>query len=203
MDRAKADDKTDGRLRVLLIDRSAERAAVLDQALQLAGYVVAAILTGSSNLYNEVKRIEPDAIIIDLDSPDRDTLEQMREIAQDRPKPVVMFAQDDDGDTIRQAVRAGVSAYVVDGLAASRIKPLLEVAIAHFSEYQALREELEHARSTLVERKIIEKAKGVLMHRKGMREDEAYKTMRKMAMDQGKRLLEVAQSILAVADLLI
>ncbi len=194
----------DGRkLRVLLIDRSSGRAAILEQALKDAGYVVAAKLTGVTNLYNEVERVEPDVIIIDLDSPDRDTLEQMREISRDRPKPVVMFAEDDDSDTIRQAVKAGVSAYVVDGLSAKRVKPLMEVAIARFREYQALREELLHAKVSLAERKVVEKAKGLLMQRRGMSEDEAYKALRKMAMDGNKRIAEVAENILAVADLLI
>lgn len=200
---ARVNDKAGFGLRVLLIDRSPGRAAILEQALKDAGYVVVAKLTGATDLYNEVERIEPDVIIIDLESPDRDTLEQMREISRDRPKPVVMFAEDDDGDTIRQAVKAGVSAYVVDGLSAKRIKPLMEVAIARFREYQALREELLHARVSLAERKVIEKAKGLLMQRRGMNEDEAYKALRRMAMDSNKRIAEVAENILAVADLLI
>ena len=196
--------KSDGRkLRVLLIDRSPGRAAILERALKDAGYAVAAKLAGVTNLYNEVERIEPDVIIIDLESPDRDMLEQMREISRDRPKPVVMFAEDDDSDTIRQAVKAGVSAYVVDGLSAKRVKPLMEVAIARFREYQALREELLHAKVSLAERKVVEKAKGLLMRRRGMSEDEAYKALRKMAMDGNKRLAEVAENILAIADILI
>ena len=199
----KVNDKVGSGLRVLLIDRSPGRAAILEQALKDAGYVVAAKLTGVVDLYNEVERIEPDVIIIDLESPDRDTLEQMREISRDRPKPVVMFADDDDSDTIRQAVKAGVSAYVVDGLAGKRVKPLMEVAIARFREYQALREELAEAKSTLAERKLVDKAKGLLMQRRGMSEDEAYKALRKMAMDSNKRIAEVAENLLAVADLLI
>ena len=199
----KVNDKVGSGLRVLLIDRSPGRAAILEQALKDAGYVVAAKLTGVVDLYNEVERIEPDVIIIDLESPDRDTLEQMREISRDRPRPVVMFADDDDSDTIRQAVKAGVSAYVVDGLAGNRVKPLMEVAIARFREYQALREELAEAKSTLAERKLVDKAKGLLMQRRGMSEDEAYKALRKMAMDSNKRIAEVAENILAVADLLI
>ncbi len=199
----KVNDKVGSGLRVLLIDRSPGRAAILEQALKDAGYVVAAKLTGVVDLYNEVERIEPDVIIIDLESPDRDTLEQMREISRDRPRPVVMFADDDDSDTIRQAVKAGVSAYVVDGLAGNRVKPLMEVAIARFREYQALREELAEAKSTLAERKLVDKAKGLLMQRRGMSEDEAYKALRKMAMDSNKRIAEVAENLLAVADLLI
>ncbi len=190
-------------LRVLLIDRSPGRAAILEQALKDAGCVVAAKLTEVVDLYNEVERIEPDVIIIDLESPDRDTLEQMREISRDRPKPVVMFADDDDSDTIAQAIKAGVSAYVVDGLAGKRVKPLMEVAIARFREYQALRTELEQAKSSLAERKVVDKAKGLLMQRRGMSEDEAYKALRKMAMDSNKRIAEVAENILAIADLLI
>jgi len=195
--------ETEKRLRVLVIDKSPGRAAILEQALLDIGHEVAARLTGPVDLYAEVARIQPDVIIVDLQSPDRDTLEQMREINRHQPRPVVMFADDGDSRTIEQAVRAGVSAYVVDGLNGKRVRPLLDVAIARFREYQALRDELEKAKSSLAERKVVERAKGLLMKRRGCSEEEAYKALRKLAMDQNKRLAEVAENVLSVADMLI
>ena len=195
--------ETDKRLRVLVIDKTPGRAAILEQALLDIGHRVVAKLTGPVDLYAEVARIQPDVIIVDLQSPDRDTLEQMREINRHQPRPVVMFADDGDSRTIEQAVRAGVSAYVVDGLNGKRVRPLLDVAIARFREYQALRDELEKAKSSLAERKLVERAKGLLMKRRGCSEEEAYKALRKLAMDQNKRLAEVAENVLSVADMLI
>lgn len=194
--------ETDKCLRVLVIDKTPGRAAILEQALLDIGHQVAARLSGPVDLYAEVARIQPDVIIVDLQSPDRDTLEQMREINRHQPRPVVMFADDGDSRTIEQAVRAGVSAYVVDGLNAKRVRPLLDVAIARFREYQALRNELEQAKTSLAERKVIERAKGLLMERRGCSEEEAYRALRKLAMDQNRRLAEVAENLLSVADML-
>ncbi len=190
-------------IRVLLVDRTPGRAALLQQALSDAGYQVVAKLTGEVNLVFEVSRVQPDVIIIDLESPDRDTLEQMREISRHQPRPVVMFADDEDSQTIESAIRAGVSAYVVDDLASTRVRPLLDVAIARFREYQALREELAKAKNSLAERKQIDRAKGLLMQRKGYSEEEAYQALRKLAMDSNKRIGEVAQSLLTAAEVLI
>jgi response regulator NasT len=190
-------------LRVLVIDKTPGRAAILEQALLDIGHKVVAKLTGPVDLYAEVARIQPDVIIVDLQSPDRDTLEQMREINRHQPRPVVMFADDGDSRTIEQAVRAGVSAYVVDGLNAKRVRPLLDVAIARFREYKALRDELEKAKTSLAERKVVERAKGLLMKRRGCSEEEAYQALRKLAMDQNRRLAEVAENLLSVADMLI
>ncbi|MFN2310213.1 MAG: ANTAR domain-containing response regulator, partial [Gammaproteobacteria bacterium] len=150
----------------------------------------------------EVTRHQPDVIIIDLDSPDRDTLEQMRTISRVQPRPIVMFAEDDDSGTINQAIKAGVSAYVVDGLSSHRVRPVMEVAIARFREYQALREELARTKNSLEERKLIEQAKGLLMQHRQMNEAEAYQALRKLAMDQGKRLPEVARNVIAIMELL-
>lgn len=189
-------------LRVLLVDRSVERAAVLERALLAAGYEVVGRIAASDDLQAAVQRIEPDVIIIDMDSPDRDTLEHMRSISAERPKPIVMFAEDDDSATIEQAVRAGVSAYVVDGLNAGRVKPIVNVAIARFREFQSLREELAEAKTSLAERKDIERAKGILMRQRGWSEEEAYQALRKLAMDRNLRIGEVARNVVAVAELL-
>lgn len=189
-------------LRVLLVDRSVERAAVLERALLAAGYEVVGRIAASDDLQAAVQRIEPDVIIIDMDSPDRDTLEHMRSISAERPKPIVMFAEDDDSATIEQAVRTGVSAYVVDGLNAGRVKPIVNVAIARFREFQSLREELAEAKTSLAERKDIERAKGILMRQRGWSEEEAYQALRKLAMDRNLRIGEVARNVVAVAELL-
>ena len=192
----------DNKLRVILVDEDPGRAAILERALEDAGYVVAAKITSATDLQGRVAALQPDVIIIDMESPDRDTLEHMRGISRDQPKPIVMFAEQGDSDTIAQAVQAGVSAYIVDGLNAKRIKPIMDVAIARFREFQALREELAQAKSSLAERKDIERAKGILMNQRGWSEDEAYQALRKLAMDKNLRLAEVARNIIAVADLI-
>jgi response regulator NasT len=122
-------------------------------------------------------------------------------VSRDNPRPIVLFSNQRDPEYIRQAVQAGVSAYVVDGLQKERVLPIVEVAMARFREFQALRRELEETRSRLQERKIIEKAKGILMQRRGLSEDAAYQLMRKMAMDRNLRLVEVARTLLALEDL--
>ncbi len=190
------------KLRVMLIDENPGRSALLKQALLDAGYDVVARVGTNEDVLNRVKEIEPDVIIVDMGSPDRDTLEHMRSISRDRPRPIVMFAEKSDSDTTRAAIKAGVSAYVVDGLGAARIKPIMDVAIARFREFQAMRRELDEARTRLVERKVIERAKGILMKKRGMNEDEAYSALRKLAMSRNKRIVEVAEAVVAAVELL-
>lgn len=195
-----ADDNV--QLRILLIDDQADRAALLEQALTDTGHTVVARLTTNTTLFKDVCDYEPDIIIIDLESPDRDTLEHMQQISQHQPKPIIMFAEDDDSDVINKAIKAGVSAYVVDGLSSQRIKPVMDVAIARFREYQALRDELTRARVSLEERKLIDKAKALLIKHKGMNEEEAHRALRKLAMDQSIKLPEAARNIISVLNLL-
>ncbi len=189
-------------LRVLLVDGDRPRAALLEQALSDAGYNVIARIDTSENLPGEVHRHQPDVIIVDLDSPDRDTLEHMHTISRDQPRPIVMFAENDDSDAIHNAIKAGVSAYIVDGLNSKRVKPVMEVAIARFREYQALRDELERTKVSLEERKLVDRAKALLIKRQGMSEEEAYQALRKLAMDRGIKLVEAARNIISVLDLL-
>jgi len=189
-------------LRVMLIDSSEERSAIIEQALTDHGYQVVGRAGRGDDLLKRVQESQPEVIIIDLDSPDRDTLEHMRTISRDQPKPIVMFAENGDSRTIEEAIQAGVSAYIVDGLNSQRVKPIVDVAIARFREYQALRDELEKARSSLAERKLVERAKGVLMQQKGMTEEEAYQALRKTAMQNNTRIGEVARNIIALSDLL-
>ena len=190
-------------MRVLIVvDESPERAPVLREGLERAGYEVAAALAAPIELLRAVEQVRPDVIIIDTDSPSRDVLEHVVLITRDQPRPIVMFSSDDAPDTIRDAMRAGVSAYVVDGLEAARVKSIVEVAVARFDEYQRLREELAEANLKLEERKLVERAKGILMKARGMDEDEAFQALRRMAMDRGKRLGEIAQQLIDMADLL-
>lgn len=190
------------KLRVMVVDESETRANLLEDALGAEGYEIVARVQPGGNLYDEVQAVAPDIIIIDMESPDRDMLEQMRTMNDSHPRPVVMFANDDDSYMIRDAVRAGVSAYVVDGLNRDRVKPILEVAIARFNEYQQLRQELAQTRTTLEERKVIDRAKGILMDRRGMNEREAYDLLRRKAMDSNKKLVDIARTVLAAVDLL-
>lgn len=189
-------------LRVMLVDDSRGRAAILDQALSDAGYQVIGRCDANDDLIQRVRQSQPDIILIDMESPNRDTLENLRSINQDLPRPIVMFAERSDAQTTESAIRAGVSAYVVDGLNPARLQPILQVAITRFREFQALRGELEDARNRLADRKVIEKAKGLLMQRKNIGEDEAYRALRKMAMDRNQRLAEVARNVISLMALL-
>lgn len=188
--------------RVMLVDDTPTRSAILEQALLDQGLIVVCRLESAQGLIKNVEIHQPDIIIMDLESPDRDTLENMTVLNQHNPKPVIMFSEEGDSQIIFQAIQAGVSAYIVDGLNPHRVKPILDVAIARFREYQALRKELKQTRDQLADRKIIDKAKGLLMKTKGLDEEQAYHAMRKMAMDQSKPLVDIAQNILSVMELL-
>ena len=189
-------------LRVLVVDCDAERAAGVVYALTAAGYLVASVLETGSNLYAKVRELQPDVIIIDMESPDRDILEDLRSISRDDPRAIVMFCQDDANETISAAVKAGVSAYVVDGLQPHRIRPILQTAVARFQAYQELRRELAETKNTLAERKILERAKGILMKQRGISEDEAYQILRKSAMNRNKRIIEMAENLITAYELL-
>lgn len=189
-------------MRVLIVDESAERGQVLRGGLERAGYQVAGILSSPLELQDAVEKFAPDVIIIDTDSPSRDALEHLCVMDRDRPRPIVMFAADDDTATIREAVRAGVSAYVVDGLEPERVKAIVEVACARFEEFQRLRGELAEANRKLSERKLVERAKGLLMKARGVGEEEAYQLLRSLAMNRGKRIGDVAQDVIAAVELL-
>ena len=189
-------------LKVMLVDDDPGRGAILRQALTDAGYAVFKCPLRGVNLLAELQRSGADVIIVDMDVPDRDTLESVRHINRDFPRPVVMYAESADADIMRQAVQAGVSAYVVDDINPRRVKPILEVAVARFKEFQALRDELEKTRNTLAERKVVDRAKGILMKKRGMDEETAYQAMRKLAMDRNQRLADVARTVVDMAELL-
>lgn len=190
------------RLRVLVVDEARERAAVLEDGLAQAGCIVLAVVKPGEDLARIVRERQPDVIIIDIDSPGRDTLESLRALNRDLPRPIVMFVDTSDSTMIEEAMKAGVSAYVIDGLNAQRVKPVIDVAIARFKEYQALRDELERTKTSLNDRKIIERAKGILMEQRRISEDEAYRALRRLAMEQNQRLADVARHLVTFAQLL-
>ena len=188
--------------RVMLVDDQPARAAILERALIDNGYMVVARLPSAAGLLAQVGHLNPDVIIVDMDSPDRDTLEHMALLQRDLPRPVVMFAGNEDEEIMARAINAGVSAYVVDGLQPARVRAIVNVAITRFREYQALRDELEKTRGQLADRRLIDKAKSVLMRKRQLTEEQAYQMLRRMAMDRGQRLVDVSKNLLAFADLL-
>jgi len=189
-------------LRVLLVDDNPERAERLREALRESGYAVAAEMRSSIDLLARVREVRPDVIIIDRESPDRDTLEHVCMVTRDDPRAVVLFTDDGDRSKIRDAVQAGVSAYVVGGLSAERIRPIVDVALARFEGLRALHRELDQARTSLAERKLIDRAKGLVMQQRRCSEEQAYTALRKLAMDRNRRLVEVAQDVIEMAKLL-
>jgi two-component system, response regulator / RNA-binding antiterminator len=190
-------------LRIMVVDDDDERRGALCRALEAAGHQVVEEVQSTLHLARRVARVQPDVIIIDTNSPDRDTLEHVCVITQNAPRPIVMFAADGDARTIREAVRAGVSAYVVDGLSADRVQPIIDAAVARFEQLQALRSELANAQTQLSDRKRIERAKGILMKQKGLSEEEAHRWLRKAAMDENLKLAEVAEQVVRAAKLLL
>jgi response regulator NasT len=191
----------DKRMRVLVVDELAERAEMLRAALLPAGYEVTA-LSSPLALLKTIEKLEPDVIIIDTESPSRDVLEHLVMISRHTPRPVVMFAADSTPETIRAATRAGVSAYVVDGISTERIQSIVDAAIARFEEMQSLRAQLAEANQKLSDRKLVERAKGLLMKSRGLDEDAAYALLRRMAMDRQLKLPDLAQRLVDAADLL-
>lgn len=190
-------------LRVLIVDSSRERAADVCAALALAGHQVAAVLSSALDLSDQVLATKPDVIFIQADSPSRDTLEHLATMNRDCPRPVLLFSQDTDSAMIRRAVKAGVSSYVVDSVSAERLDSLVEVAIAQFEEFQTLRAELDDANRKLTERIVVDKAKGLLMKARGLDEEAAYHTLRKLAMERGRKLADVARDVVDMASLLL
>jgi response regulator NasT len=187
-------------MRVLIIDPDEARAALVAQGL--SGIEPLEVRRAAAFEEREAAAFAPDCIVIACDSPDRDTLESLREAGAANPRPIVMFVDRSTPGLAEAAVSAGVAAYVVDGLQTGRVRPVLEVAMSRFSLMQKLRSDLEKAQADLAARKTIERAKGLLMKERGIDEDEAFKTLRKLAMDTGRPLGAVAADLLAFAGVL-
>ncbi|MDW5443316.1 ANTAR domain-containing response regulator [Polaromonas sp. SM01] len=180
----------------------AERSRQLRIGLLENGYNVVAVLPADTYLDKRLSELQPDMIIVDAESEARDSLEHVVMATRDARRPIVLFTNDKDTSHVKDAVAAGVSAYIVAGLSPERIRPILDVAMARFEHEQGLRRELAHARTELQDRKVIDRAKGLLMQRQNLSEQAAYEKLRKAAMDKGLRLGEVAQRMLDAADLL-
>lgn len=189
--------------RILVIDESQQRAVEICTGLIQAGHQVAAVLPSAFELIERIEEIKPDIILIETESPSRDTLEHLAVMNREMPRPVVMFSQDGDTGTIRSAIQAGVAAYVVDGFEIDRLKPVVDVAIARFDQHQALKLELAETSRKLSERKVIDKAKGILMKSRGMDEETAYAALRKLAMQRSQPLAKVAANLVDMAHLLL
>ena len=189
-------------LRVLLIDDGAHRVDLLRDELARQGHEVVGVIEQATLIHDCVLRLRPDVVIVDAESPTRDTLENLATLSVKMPRPVVVFAEDEDRAPMRRALQAGVSAYVVAGLQTQRLAPVLHVAIARFEQDLALREELSKAQAQLASRKLVDKAKGILMREQGLDEDRAYQRLRKLAMDRGEALAQVAQRVIDAHELL-
>jgi response regulator NasT len=189
-------------LRVLLIDDGAHRVDLLRDALVRQGCEVVGVIESATLIHDCVLRLQPDVVIVDAESPTRDTLENLAALSTRMPRPVVVFAEDADQDPMRRAIKAGVSAYIVAGLQPQRLAPVLQVAIARFEQDLALREELSRTQAQLASRKQVERAKGILMSELGLDEDKAYQRLRKLAMDRGEALAQVAQRVIDAHELL-
>lgn len=180
----------------------AERSRSLRIGLLEGGYNIVAVLPADPFLPERLGQIDPDMVIIDAESQARDTLEHVVMATREERRPIVLFTNDDDTTHVGAAIAAGVTAYVVAGLAPERVKPVLDVAMARFHHEEGLRRELADARTELSDRKLIDRAKGLLISRHGLTEEEAYTRLRRTAMDKGLKLADVAQRLIDVSDLL-
>jgi len=192
----------DPALKIVIVDENPLRAAILADGLAEAGFTRVIRIEKTLNLLARIYEIDPDVILIDLENPSRDVLAQMFQMSRAVKRPVAMFVDQSDAAAIEAAVDAGVSAYIVDGLKKERIKSILDLCVSRFNAFARLQEELERTRTELSERKVIDRAKGILMKVRKISEADAYALLRKTAMNENKRLGEVAQSVVTAAELL-
>jgi two-component system, response regulator / RNA-binding antiterminator len=192
---------SDSSLRILIVDQNVSRAAILEDGLREAGHTDVIVVRDMQNLLKRIVDVGPDVIFMDLENPNRDVLEQMFQVSRVVQRPIAMFVDKSDAGMTEKAVLAGVSAYVVDGLKKERINSILELTISRFKAFNQLRNELDRTRQQLEERKLVDRAKGILMKQRNMNEEEAYALMRKAAMNENIKLAEVAQSIITAAKL--
>jgi response regulator NasT len=189
-------------LNVLVIDENRIRAAIIEEGLRDAGYGQVTVIHQMHGLARRITDLNPDVIVIDLENPNRDELESIFQLSRVIQRPIAMFVDKSDEASIEAAVEAGVSAYIVDGLKQERVRPILKMAISRFNAFSRLNRELEETRSELENRKVIDRAKGLLMRSRGLTEDEAYALLRRTAMNQNRKIVEIAQSLVTAASLL-
>jgi response regulator NasT len=191
----------DASLKIVIVDDSPVRAAILQDGLCESGYVNVLRIENTRDLLARIYSIDPDVILIDLENPSRDVLEQMFQVSRAVKRPIAMFVDQTDTASIQASVDAGVSAYIVDGLKKERMKHILDLCISRFNAFSRLQTELDQTRSALAERKVIDRAKGILMKAKNLSEDAAYALLRKTAMNENRKIAEVAQSVVTAAEL--
>jgi two-component system, response regulator / RNA-binding antiterminator len=193
---------TESSPKIAIVDESPIRAAILEEGLREAGFTDVVRIDEMQSLLARIYAIDPDVILIDLENPSRDVLEQMFQVSRAVRRPIAMFVDQSDAASIQASVDAGVSAYIVDGLKKERLKSILDLCISRFNAFAKLQDELDRAKSALEDRKVIERAKGILMKLKDLTEDEAYVLLRSTAMREKKKIGEIAQSILTASELL-
>jgi response regulator NasT len=189
-------------LAVLVIDENRIRASIIEAGLREAGYENVTIVHDINGIARRISEINPDVIVIDLENPNRDMLENMFQLSRAVKRPIAMFVDRSDEASIEAAVDAGVSAYIVDGLKQERVRPILKMAISRFNAFARLNRELEETRGELENRKVIDRAKGLLMSSRGISEEEAYALMRRTAMNQNRKIIDIAQSLVTAIGLL-
>ncbi len=189
-------------LSIMIFDENRIRASIIEEGLREAGHDRVVVIHDIVGLARQIEVISPDVIVIDIETPNRDMLEHLFQLTRSVRKPIAMFVDRSDTSSIEAAVEAGVSAYVVDGLKKERVKPILDMAVSRFKAFSRLQQELADAKSALEERKIIERAKGILMKSRKLSEDEAYALLRQTAMNEKKKLADIAQSVVMAAAIL-
>jgi response regulator NasT len=191
----------DSSLKIAIVDENPIRAAILQDGLKDAGHVNVTHISDRTGLLARIYALDPDVILIDLENPSRDELEQMFQMSRAVKRPIAMFVDQSDRASIQASVDAGVSAYIVGNLQKERIKTILDLCISRFNAFSRLQGELDRAKSALEERKVIDRAKGILMKLKNLSEEEAYGLLRKTAMNENRKIADVAQSVIMTAEM--
>jgi len=189
-------------MRIAIVDESTTRASIIEEGLAQLADSELFVLTERNGLLARIEEIAPDVVLIDLGNPSRDVLEEYFAVSRALARPIAMFVDESDDDAIAASIDAGVSAYVVDGLAAHRIRPLLDLAVRRFTAFARLQTDLAEAKGKLAERETIDRAKRILMNGKGVSEPEAYAELRRKAMSTNRRIAEIAEAVVTAHELL-
>ena len=189
-------------LTILVIDENTIRASIIEEGLREAGHARVTVIHEVQGVARIIDTLRPDVIIIDIENPNRDMMEHLFQLTRTVGRPIAMFVDRSDTASIEAAVDAGVSAYIVDGLKKERVKPILDMAVSRFNAFSRLQRELADAKSALEERKVVERAKGILMKMRGLSEEEAFALLRQTAMNEKKKISDIAQSVVTAAGLL-
>ncbi|MBA8822425.1 MAG: ANTAR domain-containing response regulator [Brucella sp.] len=189
-------------LTILIIDENAIRSSIIEEGLREAGHGKVVVINEMHGIARMIETLNPDVIVIDIENPNRDMMEHLFQLTRTISRPIAMFVDRSDTASIEAAVEAGVSAYIVDGLKKERVKPILDMAVSRFNAFSRLQRELADAKSALEERKVVERAKGILMKMRGLSEEDAFSLLRQTAMNEKKKMSDIAQSIVTAAGLL-